>query len=158
MALGQDVLDIVPFPRADPAVSGEETASGGALCGKHAICQVVLTEHLDVDPQFFDIIGGVDAVQDVMGLPLEPMEGDVEEIHPAVCQGILTEFPFMVCDYHGSRVGFPGLFGPGRLLQEHEGILHAVDSAEMTDVDTPCPGVVLAHCKEIVADPEHGGL
>ena len=30
-ALSQDVPDIVPFSRTNPAVSGEESASGGAL-------------------------------------------------------------------------------------------------------------------------------
>ena len=116
MAFCEDVLSIVPFPGTDPAVSGERGASGSALCGKHAIRQVILTEHLDVDPEFFDIIGGVDVLQDVMGLPLQPMEGDVEETHSAVCQGILPEFPFVVCDNHGGCVGLPGLLGPGRLL------------------------------------------
>ena len=41
--------DGVPFPKTNPAVSWEESASGGALWGKHAIRQVVLTEHLVLD-------------------------------------------------------------------------------------------------------------
>ena len=45
-----------------------------------------------MDPEFLDIIGGVGVLQDVVGLPLEPMKRDVEETPSSVYHGIQLEF------------------------------------------------------------------
>ena len=92
VTLCQDLHDIVSFAGPDPAVTGEESTSGSTLCSKSTIGREVLTEHLDMDLQFLDIIGGVDVLQDVVGLPLEPMKRDVEETPSSVYHGIQSEF------------------------------------------------------------------
>ena len=91
-----------------------------------------------------------------MGLAVESEKRDVEESHPAVGGGVLTEFSFMVRCHHGDSVILPGIFGPGIFFKQDKRILHPVDPAEMADVDAPSSGVVLAHGEEIFAYLMHG--
>ena len=86
MALGDNVPDIFPVTiRTDSAVARHRSVgSGSALLGKSSISQIVLTEHLDMDAELLDVIGGEGALQDVVGLAFETTESDIEEVHIAV--------------------------------------------------------------------------
>ena len=53
-------------------------------------------------------------------------------------------------------LGFPGVFYPSLFLEENQKVFHPIDLAEMPDMDTPGPGVILAHCEEVFGYLMHG--
>ena len=57
---------------------------------------------------------------------------------------------------HGGGILLPGTFTPGIFLKEYQGIFHPIDPGEMSHMDAPSPGVVLAHGEEIFAYLMHG--
>ena len=110
IAFTDDVPDIVPDTGTGTAVARYWVGgSDGTLLGQGAIGQVVLAEHLDMNAEFLDLIGGENPFQDVVGFPIESTERNIEEAHFALSGGILTELLFMVGYHHCVGVGFPGL-------------------------------------------------
>ena len=157
-ALGEDVADIFPLAGADSAVAGEEDAAGSALVGKSPVRKVVLAEHLDLDTKLFHFISSKDVGKDVVRLAVESKERDVQQTHPAVSGSIFAEFSFMVRCHHGGSVHFPGVFCPGIFLEKNQRVFHPVDLAEMANMDTPSPGVVMSHGEEMFAYLRQGRL
>ena len=86
MALSDDVPDIFPFAIwVDSTVARHRSVRpGSTLLGKSAICQVILTKHLDVNAEFADLGGGEGALKDVVGFSIEATDGNIEETHVAV--------------------------------------------------------------------------
>ena len=110
VAFTDDVSDIVPNSGTDTAVAGDRgVRPGGALDGQGAIRQVILAEHLHMNPKFLNLISGEDAFQDIVRFPNESSEGNVEIAHPAVGGGFIPELPFVKSCYQSRGVGLPGL-------------------------------------------------